>query len=208
MQRIRTVKPELFRHEELFDAEKTYQLPLRLAFIGLFTCCDREGRFRWRPKQLKLDIFPYDTDVDMARVLDALVTRGFVVKYACGTDEMYGCIPSWHKHQVINHRESVSVLPGFEGNSIVSECDPNDASSTREAPVDHATEACPGIPGGKWNWKGSGKGNGREMELEREHRACHALTTRESPVQDALTLIFTELWSNVVYSHLGGTLQD
>jgi hypothetical protein len=61
MARIRTVKPELFRHDSLFEAEQECQLPLRLAFIGLFTCCDREGRFRWRLRQLKLDVLPYDS---------------------------------------------------------------------------------------------------------------------------------------------------
>ena len=43
MNRIRTVKPELFRHLALFEAEEKYQMPLRIAFVGLFTCCDR----RW-----------------------------------------------------------------------------------------------------------------------------------------------------------------
>jgi len=116
MPRIRTVKPELFRHEALFEGECAYKLPLRLAFIGLFTCCDREGRFRWRPKQLKLDVFPYD-DMDMEEVLNALVKSGFVVKYSHHT-ETYGCIPSWKKHQQINVREVLSVIPEFEENNI------------------------------------------------------------------------------------------
>ena len=60
MSKIRTVKPELFRHEQLFEAEQQSGFPLRLLFIGLFTVVDAEGRFRWRPRQLKLDILPYD----------------------------------------------------------------------------------------------------------------------------------------------------
>ncbi len=109
MARIRTIKPEFFRHEALFETEKEYQLPLRIAFSGLFTCCDREGRFRWRPRQLKLDILPYD-EVDFSRVLDVLATRGFIVKYEVN-NEIYGCIPSWNKHQQINHKEAASQLP-------------------------------------------------------------------------------------------------
>lgn len=109
MARIRSVKPELFRHEGLFEAEMDYQLPLRFAFIGLFTCCDREGRFKWRPQHLKLDIFPYD-NIDIVRVLEALVERGFVRKYEYqGT--WYGCIPTWLKHQRIDHHEMQSVIP-------------------------------------------------------------------------------------------------
>ncbi len=43
MPRIRSVKPELFTHERLFEAESDYKLPLRLAFIALFTQCDQWG---------------------------------------------------------------------------------------------------------------------------------------------------------------------
>lgn len=110
MARIRTVKPELFRHEELFEAEVEFGLPLRLSFIALFTACDREGRFKWRPRQLKLDCLPYD-EIDFSRVLDALITRGFVVKYEV-LGEVYGCIPSFSRHQSINNKESESVYPG------------------------------------------------------------------------------------------------
>lgn len=109
MPRIRTVKPELFKHEGLFEAEMASQLPLRIAFIALFSCCDREGRFRWQPKRLKIDMLPYD-DLDMAQVLDALVTHGFIKKYKC-QGEWYGCIPSWSRHQYINQREAASDLP-------------------------------------------------------------------------------------------------
>jgi hypothetical protein len=81
MGRIRTIKPEFFTHEELFDLEEREGLPVRLAFIGLWTICDREGRFKWRPRSIKAQILPYD-NVDFSRVLDALATRGFVVRYA------------------------------------------------------------------------------------------------------------------------------
>ncbi|ACC72566.1 hypothetical protein Bphy_3412 [Paraburkholderia phymatum STM815] len=110
MPRIRTVKPALFQHSTLFDAEHETGLPLRLAYIGLFTCCDREGRFKWDERELKLHILPWD-DLDFSRVLDALVTRGFVVEYASDTGEKYGWIPTFCKHQVINNRETASELP-------------------------------------------------------------------------------------------------
>jgi hypothetical protein len=111
MARIRTIKPEFFRHEQLFEAEKESGLPLRLAFAGLWTAADREGRFRWSPRALKLDCLPYD-DVDFGAVLDALARYGFVVKYQDSDGGVeYGAIPSWDKHQVINNRESDSQLP-------------------------------------------------------------------------------------------------
>ena len=101
MARIRSIKPAFFRHARLFDAEKETGLPLRVAFAGLWTAADREGRFEWAPRELKLDALPYD-DVDFSRVLDALWTRGHIGKYESEGRE-YGYIPSWEDHQVINN---------------------------------------------------------------------------------------------------------
>ena len=109
MPRIRTVKPELFKHEALFEAEMTSNLPLRLAFIGLFTCCDRKSCFKWRPRRLKLDILPYD-DINIVAILEQLVQHGFVKKHKY-QGEWYGYIPpSWTKHQQINKSEVTNVL--------------------------------------------------------------------------------------------------
>lgn len=134
MARIRTVKPGFFKHSELFDAEVETGLPLRLGYAGLWVCCDREGRFKWRPRELKLDALPFDT-CDFSRVLDALESRGFLVKYE-SEGEVYGYVPTWHKHQFINNRESVSGLP--EPPSIQS----IDASITRIVRVDHESDTC------------------------------------------------------------------
>jgi hypothetical protein len=129
MARIRTIKPAFFRHEELFEAEKESGLPLRIAFAGLWTAADREGRFKWSPRALKLDCLPFD-DVDFSRVLDALATRGFIVKYTSGNGE-FGCIPSWQAHQVINNRESASDLPVPSGiNALTRASRVDDTTST------------------------------------------------------------------------------
>ncbi len=118
MARIRTIKPDFFRHGGLFDAEQETGLPLRLAFTGLWTACDREGRFAWKPRELKLDALPFD-EVDFSRVLDALWTRGHIIKYAVN-GVIYGCIPSWHDHQVVNNREAASVLPEPDESSMLT----------------------------------------------------------------------------------------
>lgn len=132
MGRIRTIKPEFFTHSGLFDAEQETHLPLRLAFAGLWTQCDREGRFKWRPRELKLAILPYD-DCDFSRVLDALATRGFTVKYA-SESETFGYIPSWKEHQYINNKEIASHIP----NPI--DCQQLDACSTRDERVTNAND--------------------------------------------------------------------
>nr|PZN74899.1 MAG: hypothetical protein DIU56_17230 [Pseudomonadota bacterium] len=140
MPRIRTIKPELAKHELMFDAEIETGLPLRFAWVMLFTVCDREGRFLWRPRTLKSDILPYD-DVDFSRVLDAWLTRGFVVRYRVG-NAWYGWIPTFKKHQVINPREAASTLPGIdEADEVIDYRNQTliDASGTREARVDDAS---------------------------------------------------------------------
>lgn len=159
--RIRTIKPEFFTHEALFEAESETGLPLRLAFIGLWCAADREGRFKWHPRRLGVQILPYD-GTDFLRVLDALVTRGFLVKYRVG-DECFGAIPSFTRHQVINNREAESVFPGpdAENAEIISNSAEIDASGTRGARVGHASKG-----EGKGR-EGKGKeGNGREKEGE------------------------------------------
>lgn len=146
MGRIRTVKPELFLHEELFELEQSSSLPVRLAFIGLFTACDREGRFRWKPKQLKLAIMPWDR-VDFEAVLNALCEGGYVLKYEADGDQL-GCIPSWRRHQVIGPRERKSNLPAPPCNCTETAVQPHcNAHDGREL---------------------EGKGTGREKEKELE----------------------------------------
>ncbi len=133
MGRIRTVKPGFFTNEELFELENELKLPVRVAYAGLWTQADREGRFKWRPRELKLAILPYD-DLDFSRVLDALLTRGFLVKYEV-QNKLYGWIPTFLLHQVINNRESASVLPPFEPELIRVD----DACPTRDSRDDDAS---------------------------------------------------------------------
>lgn len=109
MPRIRVVKPEAFKHEGLYECELRSRLPVRWAFVGLWTVADKQGRFRWRPRVLKTDVLPFD-DVDFVAVLDALAAYGFVERYEVGGEE-YGWIPSFLKHQRPHSREAISVIP-------------------------------------------------------------------------------------------------
>lgn len=127
MARIRTIKPEFFKNYKLFKAELESGLPLRLAFSGLWTVADREGRFEWIPEQIKIDVLPYD-DMDFSRVMDALWTRGYVEKYAID-EQVFGWIPGFKDHQVINNREKESIIPEPNENNIL----------TRDSRVNHAS---------------------------------------------------------------------
>lgn len=169
--RIRTVKPEALLDEDLWDLEHESGYPIFRAFIGLWCYADREGRFDWRPRPLGAVILPYWDGVvrcrdcgevveeaDFSRVLDALVTRGFLVRYASGTRDdttpgcrEHGAVRTFKAHQAINGKEADSKLP-----------DPDDCEvipGTWERVV-HACSRDPGVP------VGNGNGNGREQERE------------------------------------------
>ncbi len=199
MSRIRTVKPELFKHEGLFEAENAYQLPLRLAFIALFTCCDREGRFRWQPRRLKLDLLPYD-EIDVSRVLDALATRGFIVKYE-HQGELFGAIPTWANHQHVNNRELESELPSpaaamalsIENTKEIKEVafsvEPvNDVCPTCEACVPLLSEVC---TSGIWNMEGN-----RERNMEGKGSIVASMTQQSLETQSVKNIF--EHWKKTM----------
>jgi hypothetical protein len=147
--RIRTVKPELFRHKGLYEIEKRTRLPVRIAFAGLFTVADREGRFKWDPEQLKLDVLPWDR-CDFSLVLESLTEgEGLIKRYECD-GKAYGVITNFKVHQVVNKREQPSKLPCMCGHvqSGACTCIPVHARGELE---------------GKGREK-EGKGTGRERE--------------------------------------------
>lgn len=117
MARIRTIKPEFYRHEELYLLEKEHKVPIRIAFAGLWTISDREGRFKWKPNQIKLDILPYDT-VDMEDILSILSNAGFIEKYEV-LGKQYAYIPSWNNHQIPNRNEPPSEIPAPDGRTTL-----------------------------------------------------------------------------------------
>jgi hypothetical protein len=104
MSRIRNVKPDFFRHEGLQDLERENagKYPM-FVFQGLWTKCDRQGVFEWRPRTLKLDILPF-LDFKMEDTLKILEKAGFIKKYAIDGKE-YGFISTFSKHQVISIAE-------------------------------------------------------------------------------------------------------
>jgi hypothetical protein len=177
MARIRTIKPELARHEPLFQLERETGLPIRFAWALLPTVCDREGRFKWRPRDLKLDILPYD-ECDFSRVLDAWLTRGQVCRYRVKA-EWYGCIPTWKKHQSINNKEPSSNLPGIDEAEEIEDYRNqahSDPSPTREQRDDDASGTRDERDSGHAPLEGKGregKGKGKDASATRAELVLH-----------------------------------
>jgi len=106
MPRIRTIKPEFYRHEGLQDLESENQGKyVMLVYSGLWTQCDKNGVFQWRPRQLKLDILPF-LNFDMADTLAVLDIAGYVKHYMSEDGKEYGIIPTFAKHQRLSGKEA------------------------------------------------------------------------------------------------------
>jgi hypothetical protein len=182
--RIRTIKPEMAKHEGLYDLELETSLPIRFAWAILPTACDRDGRFKWLPRTLKADILPHDP-VDFSRVLDAWLTRGYVVKYRV-KNEWFGLVCTFRKHQVVNTREGASSLPSIEeAEEVIDHRNHKvtDASSTRAARVDE-TDMHEHV-----HARGEGKGKegkGKEGNIDL------ALSPSDSPPSFALTFTLND----------------
>lgn len=171
LMRIRTIKPDFYKHEGLFELEAQTKLPIRLAYTGLWCACDVRGRFKWRERQLKIEILPYD-QVDFGVLLDALVAGGYIAKYKVG-EEWFGCVLSFEKHQRIGGKEAQneSLLPPpprkqirgstgeAPGKHPDTETEPlgKQQGSTGEAPVKHL-----GMQEGKGREGKGMEGNGKE----------------------------------------------
>lgn len=105
MARIRTIKPEFFTSANILSLT-----PLaRLFYVSLWCEADREGLLNWNPETLKYRYLPKD-QVSIDDLADELVSQGLIVLMV-GTDGRdYASIPSFKSHQVINNRESESIL--------------------------------------------------------------------------------------------------
>ena len=87
MARIRTIKPEFFRHEGLQDLEAANKGSyVMLVYAALWGHCDSNGVFEYRPRQLKLDILPF-LDFKMQDTLGLLVSAGFINRYTVDVKE-------------------------------------------------------------------------------------------------------------------------
>jgi hypothetical protein len=102
MARIRTIKPEFFTSSDVCALS-----PLaRLLFIGLWGVADREGRFKWRPADFKLQILPADK-CEIDDLCAEIVGQGLVTLYG----DNLAFIPTFADHQSVNPRETPSKLP-------------------------------------------------------------------------------------------------
>lgn len=114
MARIRSIKPEFFIDEDLQDLEASnLGAYCMLVFAGLWAIADREGRFEWRPRKLRLSILPY-IDFDLSNTMDVLLEHGYLIRYEV-EEKQYGAIKNWSRHQIVSRDEPPSEIPSSDG---------------------------------------------------------------------------------------------
>jgi hypothetical protein len=115
MARARNIKPKFFHNADLLE------LPFetRLLFAGLWTIVDREGRMEYRPKQIKIDIFPAD-NVDIASMVQALCKSGFTAIYTV-SGKAYLQVLKFGLHQNPHKDEKKSEIPSMEHADLIEE---------------------------------------------------------------------------------------
>jgi len=105
--RIRTTKPSFWTSQDVV----TMSRDARLLMIGLMSLADDDGRFVATRQAVCGYIYPND-DITKTQFEKwfAECCRSMVVTYTDGGPILYGCIPTWHKHQKIN-RYTPSTIP-------------------------------------------------------------------------------------------------
>lgn len=125
MARSRNIKPGLYKNEDLAECS----VWARFIFPGLWMLADREGRLEDRPKRIKGELLPFDTQEvepllqELASKRDAQGTP-FIVRYQID-GVSYIQISKFSEHQNPHYSEKESVIKP-----------PNSENSTPRPPTD------------------------------------------------------------------------
>lgn len=134
--RARGIKPGFFKNEELMECP--YEA--RLLYIGLWCLADRRGRMEYRPKRIKIELFPGDS-VDVESMVQVLCKHGFIRIYSA-SGLVYLDIPAFERNQNPHKNERESEIPSFDRRDIQTE-NGDSHSSTVQAPEQHNTSMVP-----------------------------------------------------------------
>lgn len=107
MARIRTIKPSFWGSRPVARLSRD----ARLLAIGLISFADDDGRFLASTATINGFVFPNDElpNSKVRKWLDECAATGLLHEYE-REGIRYGCLPTWHEHQVIN-RYTPSTLP-------------------------------------------------------------------------------------------------
>jgi hypothetical protein len=104
MARARNIKPGFYKNEDLAECS----VWARYIFPGLWMLADREGRLEDRPKRIKGELLPFDSE-DLEPLLRELSDKGFIVRYQI-EGASYIQISKFKEHQSPHYSEKQSVI--------------------------------------------------------------------------------------------------
>lgn len=104
--RIRAIKPDFFIDEDLaeLDGDK------KLFFIGLWCLADREGRLRFKPKEVEARLFPHKHQKPEIEAWATEMSPKFLTLYEI-EGKQYLQINNFHRHQRPHWSEPPSEIP-------------------------------------------------------------------------------------------------
>lgn len=113
MARIRSIKPEFWRDEELSEVSAE----AALLAIGLLNHADDEGYFKANPKLVDSDIFPLrELSRTCTVLLQELSEIGYIELFTGSDGKKYGFVCNFTEHQVINKLKH-SKIKGLRTNN-------------------------------------------------------------------------------------------
>jgi hypothetical protein len=105
MSRIRSVHPGLFTDEAFVSLSPI----ARVLLVGVWTECDDQGAFEWKPVTLKMRILPVD-NVDVGALLEELAACNAVKRYTHEGRE-YGAVRNFGKYQRPKKPKCIHFIP-------------------------------------------------------------------------------------------------
>lgn len=129
MARIRTIKPEFFKHEDLCKLPEVTHYGMA---AGLLTYADDEGYFNANPALIKGELFALrDTSVTIHGMLTELSNVGYLRLGSTPDGKRYGHIIGFSKHQVVNRGKGsrIKTLPIVWDESVTNHGTITDPSS-------------------------------------------------------------------------------
>jgi hypothetical protein len=124
MPRIRTIKPEFWTDETVGECS----IPARLLFIATWNIADDRGNLERSTKQLKVQVFPYDT-VDVEKLVRELLKLRLLTEYEVD-GKIFLHINGFHRHQKID-RPSAPRCPDYDCSLSTQRVFVEDSSSTQ-----------------------------------------------------------------------------
>lgn len=106
MARARNIKPGFYKNEELAECS----VWARFIFPGLWMLADKNGVLEDRPKRIKAELLPFDSQ-EIDPLLSELAGRMLIVRFQ-KDGASYIWIPGFAKHQAPHYSEkSIGIMP-------------------------------------------------------------------------------------------------